>query len=153
MWSGLPRCADPSRLYFSRSLGGLEMPSLPTVIKKLQVTRHTGLLTSRDTCCRFLAKDRVIMTKGTAKNFLAAVEANQIGVYQGDPLSAAIFNVVINLLLHTIQSQCHHLGYHFSSSSVVMPALQYADDTALFPIVKRTVKPCWMLHNAGQIGL
>ena len=73
----------------------------------------------------------------------------QIGVYQGDPLSAAIFNVVINLLLHTIQSQCPHLGYHFSSSSVVMPALQYADDTALFPIVKRTVKPCWMLRNAG----
>ena len=31
MWSGLPRCADPSRLYLPRSLGGLEMPSLPTV--------------------------------------------------------------------------------------------------------------------------
>ena len=73
----------------------------------------------------------------------------QIGVYRGDPLSAATFNAVINLLLHTIQSQCHHLGYHFSSHSVVMPALQYADDTALFPIVKRTVKPCWMLHNTG----
>ena len=38
MWSGLPRCADPSRLYLPRSLGGLEMPSLPTVFKKLQVT-------------------------------------------------------------------------------------------------------------------
>ena len=55
----------------------------------------------------------------------------QIGVYQGDPLSAAIFNVVINLLLDTIQSQCHHIGYRFSSSSVVIPALQYADDTCL----------------------
>ena len=53
----------------------------------------------------------------------------QIEVYKGDPLSAAIFNAVINLLLDTIQSQCHHLGYHCSSSSVVMQALQYADDT------------------------
>ena len=49
MWSGLPRCADPSQLYFSRLLGGPEMPSLPTIFK-LQVTRYTGLLTSRDTC-------------------------------------------------------------------------------------------------------
>ena len=48
----------------------------------------------------------------------------QIGVYQGDPVSAAIFNVIIN----TIQVQCHHLGYRFSSSSVVRPALQYAND-------------------------
>ena len=55
----------------------------------------------------------------------------QIGVYQGDPLSAAIFNVVINLLLNTIHVQSHHLGYRFSSSSVVRPALQYADDTCL----------------------
>ena len=38
MWSGLPRCADPSRLYFSTSLGSLEMPSLPTLFKKLQAT-------------------------------------------------------------------------------------------------------------------
>ena len=51
----------------------------------------------------------------------------QIGVHQGDPLSAAIFNVVINLLLDTIQSQCNHLGCRFTSSSVVLPALQYAE--------------------------
>ena len=78
MWSGLPRCADPSRLYLPRSLGGLEMPSLPTLFKKLQVTRHTGLLTSRDTYCRFLAQRQSDHDKGTAKKFLAAVEASQI---------------------------------------------------------------------------
>ena len=60
----------------------------------------------------------------------------QIGVYQGDPLSADIFNVVINLLLDTIQSQYHHLGYRFSSSSVVMLALLYAQCTCLVSISK-----------------
>ena len=55
------------------------MPSLPTVSKKLQVTRYTGLLTSRDTYCRFLLAQRQSdHDKGTAKKFLAAVEANQI---------------------------------------------------------------------------
>ena len=78
IWSGLPRCADPSRLYLPRSLGGLEMPSLPTVFKKLQVTRYTGLLTSRDACCRFLAQRQSDHDKGMAKKFLAAVEANQV---------------------------------------------------------------------------
>ena len=71
----------------------------------------------------------------------------QIGVYRGDPLSAAIFNVVINLLLHTIQSQCHHLGYHFSSSSVVMPALQYADDTCL---VSNSKENCQTMLDVTQ---
>ena len=78
MWSRLPSCADPSRLYLPRSLGGLEMPSLPTVFKKLQITRHTGLLTSRDTCCRFLAQRQSDHDKGMTKKLLAAVEANQI---------------------------------------------------------------------------
>ena len=54
------------------------MPSSPTVSKKLQVTRYTGLLTSRDTYCRFLAQRQSDHDKGTAMKFLAAVEANQI---------------------------------------------------------------------------
>ena len=55
------------------------MPSLPTVSKKLQVTRYTGLLTSRDTYCRFLLAQRQSdHDKGTAKKFLAVVETNQI---------------------------------------------------------------------------
>ena len=54
------------------------MPSSPTGFKKLQVTRCTGLLTSRDTYCRFLAHRQSDHDKGTANKFLAAVEANQI---------------------------------------------------------------------------
>ena len=43
IWSGLPRCADPSQLRIASKIiiGGLGMPSLPTVIKKLQATRYT----------------------------------------------------------------------------------------------------------------
>ena len=55
------------------------MPSLSTIFKKLQVTRCTGLLTSRDTYCRFLLAQRQSdHDKGTANKFLAAVEANEI---------------------------------------------------------------------------
>ena len=71
----------------------------------------------------------------------------RIGVYQGDPLSAAIFNVVINLLLDIIQSQCHHIGYCFSSSSVVIPALQYADDTCL---VSNSKENCQTMLDVTQ---
>jgi len=72
----------------------------------------------------------------------------QIGVHQDDPLSAAIFNVVINLLLDAIQSQCNHLGYRFSSSSsVVLPALQYADDTCL---VSNSKENCQTMLDVTQ---
>ena len=36
-------------------MGGLNLPCLSTVYKKLQVSRHTQFLTSRDGCVRFLA--------------------------------------------------------------------------------------------------
>ena len=52
------------------------------------------------------------------------------GLFQRDPLSSAIFNV-INLYLDTIASECSHNGYRFSSSHHQMPILQYADDTCL----------------------
>ena len=75
IWTGLPRCADPSWLYLPRSLGGLSMPSLPTVFKKLQATRYSRLLTSSDACCRFLAQRQSDSEKGTAKKFSGAVVA------------------------------------------------------------------------------
>ena len=53
------------------------------------------------------------------------------GLFQGDPLSAAIFDVVINLYLDAIKSECSHRGYRFSTSRHQMSTLQYADDTCL----------------------
>ena len=53
------------------------------------------------------------------------------GLFQGDPLSAAIFDVVVNLYLDAIKSECSHMGYRFSTSRHQMSILQYADDTCL----------------------
>lgn len=54
----------------------------------------------------------------------------QTGVYQGDPLSVAIFNTVINTLVDTLKSRLD-LGYKLSNSNYHINTLQYADDTCL----------------------
>ena len=53
-----------------------------------------------------------------------------LGVYQGDPLSVAIFNTVMATLADTLKAD-HSLGYRFSNSPREMSILQYADDTCL----------------------
>ena len=50
-------------------------------------------------------------------------------LFQGDPLSAAIFDVVVNLYLDAIKSECRHMSYCFSTSRHQMSILQYTDDT------------------------
>ena len=69
------------------------------------------------------------------------------GLFQGDPLSAAIFDVVINLYLDTIMAECSHSGYRFSSSPHQMPILQYADDTCLTASSKAN---CQAMLNTTQ---
>ena len=54
-WSGLSKSANLAILHLPHSQGGLNLPKLSTVYRKLQVSRHTQLLTSRDGCVRFLA--------------------------------------------------------------------------------------------------
>ena len=53
-----------------------------------------------------------------------------IGVFQGDPLSVAIFNTVMNTLVDTL-AEHRNLGYTFSQSNHTCNLLQYADDTCL----------------------
>ena len=53
------------------------------------------------------------------------------GVYQGDPLSVAIFNTVMNTLVDTITKNYPDLGYSLASSHGRTNLLQYADDTSL----------------------
>ena len=53
------------------------------------------------------------------------------GLFQGDPLSSATFNVIINLYLNTLASECNHIGNRFSSSRHQVSILQHADDTCL----------------------
>ena len=54
-WAGLAKSANPNLLYLSRKQGGLEMPALSSLHKRLQVSRQCLLLTSPDPCVRFIA--------------------------------------------------------------------------------------------------
>ena len=55
----------------------------------------------------------------------------QLGVYQGDPLSAIIFNTVMNTLVDSITQRYSQLGYSLNSIHSRINLLQYADDTSL----------------------
>ena len=47
-WSGLARSADPSCLYLPKAEGGLQLPPLSLLYKKLKVSQAGLMLTSRD---------------------------------------------------------------------------------------------------------
>ena len=74
----------------------------------------------------------------------------QVGVFQGDPFSVAIFNTVINLLLDHIKLICPESGYRFSSSNRQLSTLQYADDTCF---TTSNVKSCQEMLNATEVWL
>ena len=54
-WAGLGKSANTAILYLPRSMGGLNLPLLSTLHKKLQVSRQCQLTTSRDGCVCYLA--------------------------------------------------------------------------------------------------
>ena len=54
-WSGLGKSANTALLYLPRAMGGLNLPSLMTLHKRLQVSRQCQLLVSQDSCVQFLA--------------------------------------------------------------------------------------------------
>jgi hypothetical protein len=76
----------------------------------------------------------------------------QVGVFQGDPFSVAIFNTVINLLLDHIKTVCLTTGYRFefSLSNRQLSTLQYVDDTCF---TASSVKKCEEMLNATGIWL
>jgi hypothetical protein len=53
-WSGLGKSANTALLYLPRAMGGLNLPSLTTLHKRLQVSRQCQLLVSQDSCVQFL---------------------------------------------------------------------------------------------------
>ena len=77
-WSGLGKSANTALLYLPRLLGGLNLPSPSTLHKRLQVSRQCQLLTSQDSCVRFLAerglKNELSLVR---KKFRPAVEARE----------------------------------------------------------------------------
>ena len=54
-----------------------------------------------------------------------------IGVFQGDPLSAEIFNTVMNTYIDSVKPLLPNNSYKFSNSQHSLGLLQYADDTCL----------------------
>ena len=58
----------------------------------------------------------------------------EVGVYQGDPLSVAIFNMVINTLADTLMTRSD-LGYALANLPQRINLLQYADDV------------CWVTNS------
>ena len=54
-WAGLAKSANTAILYLPQSMGGLNLPPPSTLHMKLQVSRQSQLLTSRDICVRYLA--------------------------------------------------------------------------------------------------
>ena len=77
-WSGLGKSANTALLYLPRLLGGLNLPSPSTLHKRLQVSRQCQLLTSQDSCVRFLAERGLKNELSLArKKFRPAVEARE----------------------------------------------------------------------------
>jgi hypothetical protein len=77
-WSGLGKSANTALLYLPRLLGGLNLPSPSTLHKRLQVSRQCQLLTSQDSCVRFLAERGLKNELSLArKQFRPAVEARE----------------------------------------------------------------------------
>ena len=77
-WSGLGKSANTALLYLPRSLGGLNLPSPSTLHKRLQVSRQCQLLTSQDSCVRFLAERGLKHELSLARRkFRPAVEARE----------------------------------------------------------------------------
>ena len=77
-WSGLGKSANTALLYLPRSLGGLNLPSPSTLHKRLQVSRKCQLLTSQDSCVRFLAERGLKNELSLARTkFRCAIEARE----------------------------------------------------------------------------
>ena len=55
-WAGLAKSANTALLYLPQKKGGMNLPSLTSLYKRLQVSRQSQLLMSRDPCVRYLAE-------------------------------------------------------------------------------------------------
>ena len=73
-WAGLARSANTALLYLPCRMGGLNLPALSSLYKRLQVSRQCQLLTSPDPCVRHIAEKQLqAETCRTRKKFKPAV--------------------------------------------------------------------------------
>ena len=78
-WSGLARTADPNKLFLPKSNGGLDLPNLITLYRKLQVSKAATFVHSRDPTVRCIATTETLreqrQTKAPFKPFQTVVDA------------------------------------------------------------------------------
>ena len=73
-WAGLVKSANTALLYLPQKMGGLNIPSLTSLYKRLQVSCQSQLLTSPDPCVRHLAEKNLHHELGLSrKKFWASV--------------------------------------------------------------------------------
>ena len=59
-WCGLARSADPSRLFLPKANGGLDLPALTTMYKKLHTAKAASHMCSRDPVVRSIATQETL---------------------------------------------------------------------------------------------
>jgi len=83
-WAGLTRSANVHILYLPQRNGGLNLPSLTSIYKRLQVSKACQLLTSADPTVRRIAEKNLLSElSAKRRKFLPAVVVQQ--VMQTDP--------------------------------------------------------------------
>ena len=70
-WAGLAKSASTALLYLPQKKGGMNLPSLTSLYKRLQVSHQSQLLMSQDPCVRYLAEKG--LQHDSTKKFKASV--------------------------------------------------------------------------------
>ena len=92
--------------YILRSEGGLQLPSISTLYKKLQVSKHCQLLTSKDTTVRHLAeKNLETEIKFIRKIFKLSIEVQQTMVEDPSQSRKALLKAVKNRVTYSDASR------------------------------------------------
>ena len=106
-WTGLTKSANPNMFYIPRSEGGLQLPSISTLYKKLQASKHSQLVTSKDTTVRHLAeKNLETEIKSIRKIFKPSMEVQQTMVDDPSWSRKALLKAVKNRITYSDANRC-----------------------------------------------
>ena len=84
-WSGLARPANTALLFLSGRKGGLNLPLPSTMHKRLQSSRQSQLLTSSDSCVRFMAEEALQNDLSLSRpKFKASREVREVMLHNPD---------------------------------------------------------------------
>ena len=79
VWSGLAKSANTALLFLPLSNGGLGIPSITVLYKKLQSSKQCQLLTSNDPCVRYIAEKNIEAEESSQrKKFKPALSVRNI---------------------------------------------------------------------------